>query len=143
MSRWTSPMTLWAIGLAGLFTLSPFCYELRDVSSETMFSRTMVQWLAWITLPTVLFLIARLISRRSPWMQVVAAVAAVALAAGTAGLCWYELSHHITGNRGSYGITPAYVAFLFAPAPALAILLFAAVAAVWRRYREVEDQQGD
>jgi hypothetical protein len=135
MSRWTWPATLWVIGLAGLVTLSPFFYQLPGLGWENLLSRELYQRLAWVALPTVLFLAASFLCRQLPWMQLFVAVAAVALAVFLAGICWYELSHHITGNRSSYGVTPAYLALLFAPVPALMVLLLAVLAAVWRWFR--------
>jgi hypothetical protein len=123
-------------------TLSPFLYQLPELGWERLLSREFHERLAWVALPTVLFLAARFLCRQLAWMQLIVAVVAAVLAVFLAGLWSYELSHS-SGNRSSYGLTTGYLALLVAPVPALMVLLLAVLVAVRRWFHGLSIQRGE
>ena len=70
-------------------------------------------------------------------MQLLVTVAAALFALLIGGTYWYEALHHIRGNRGSFGVTLGYLAFLYGPVGAVPVLLIAAAAAFWDWFRRI------
>jgi hypothetical protein len=115
MKRWTWRATFWVIGIAGVLPLSPLAYAFfRDLGWRAVFRLEPYLTLAWAALPSVLFLAASFICRKSTWMQLLVAVAAVAVSVLIGGTLWYEISQHMTG-KSSFGVTPGSLALLFGP----------------------------
>lgn len=138
MWPWTLRVTLWVIGLECVLTVSPLLYTyLSENTWQELFSRTSAWWVAWAALPSILLLAASLIRRKSAWMQLLVTVAAALFALLIGGTYWYEALHHIRGNRGSFGVTLGYLAFLYGPVGAVPVLLIAAAAAFWDWFRRI------
>jgi len=136
MRRWTAGTTLWVIGLGAVLTLSPLIYSFVSENSwEELFTLQSSRWLGWAALPSVLLLIAGLLRRKSPWIQILVAATSTVLMLLMGGTYWYEVLHHIRGNSGSFGMTPGSLVFLYGPVAAVPVLLIAATAAIceWTR----------